>query len=114
MFTLRLVLSLTNLVFGSILGLIFLRIFLKMFGANASTPFVNWVYETSAPLLAPFLGMFPSPTLSKGFVIEISALFGIFVYVFIAYLLTESLRFLAHRLDQYYASYEESAERRKK
>ncbi len=62
---------------GLIVGL---RVVLKFFGANQSAPFVKWVYETSAPLLTPFTGMFPSPAIKGGFVIEFSALFALIVY----------------------------------
>lgn len=69
--------------------IISLRIILKLFGASETAPFVQWVYETSGPLLEPFIGMFPSPNISGGFVIEFSALFGLMVYAFIGYILLE-------------------------
>ncbi len=74
-------------------GLIGLRILLKLLGANTLAPFVRWVYETSKPLLAPFEGMFPSPHLRGGFVIEVSALFAFLAYAFIEYLIEELFRY---------------------
>ena len=68
---------------------------MKLFGASQSAPFVNWVYETSSPLLAPFLGAFPSPKVQGGFVIEFSALFGLLVYAFVAYGVAELINYLA-------------------
>lgn len=82
------ILFITNLVLGFIEIMIGLRIILKLFGANSSVPFVQWVYETTQPLLAPFLGIFPSPVLEGGFVIEFSAIFAMIIYALIAYLIT--------------------------
>ena len=42
-----------------------LRLILKLFGANAGTPFVNWVYEMSGVLLDPFRGIFPMEQLEQ-------------------------------------------------
>lgn len=90
---------LTNLILGFIEILIGLRIILKLFGANASVPFVNWVYETSQPLLAPFLGIFPSPVINGSFLIEFSAIFALIVYALLAYLIHWAIRALSPRMD---------------
>lgn len=72
-------------------GLLGIRIILKMFGASSGAPFVRWIYETSQPLLTPFIGMFPSPSLSGGFVIEFTSIFALTFYLFIGYLATEAI-----------------------
>lgn len=79
-----------------------LRIILKLFGANTAAPFVNWVYETSEPLISPFRGMFPHPVLTGGFVIEFSTLFALLVYVLIGYAIGELLDFLSYNRTRYY------------
>lgn len=107
--TLSALLFVTNLVFGVIEFLIGMRVLLKLFGANPTAPFVNWVYETSAPILAPFLGMFPAPKLQGGFVIEFSALFGLLAYAFVAYGITELIKNLEERA---YETSHQSEERR--
>lgn len=63
-------------VVGVLLGL---RFILKLFSANASNDFVNWIYEASAEVLGPFRGIFPAPNLD-GFVIEFSTIFALLVY----------------------------------
>lgn len=97
MITLEAILLLTNAIFAFIEFVIGLRVILKLFGANTAAPFVQWVYETSAPLLAPFQGMFPSPRLTGGFIIEISALFALLVYAFVSYGLSELVAYLGAR-----------------
>lgn len=81
-----------NAIFGLAELIIGFRIILKLFGANPGAPFVRWIYETSAPLLYPFEGIFPAPTLDGGFILEFSALFALIVYSLIAYLLTDVVR----------------------
>lgn len=79
----------------SILGL---RIVLKLFGANTSAPFVQWTYNTSAPLLHPFEGIFPSAELDGTFVIEFSALFALIIYSIVGYFLTKIVSTLSRKL----------------
>lgn len=97
MITARVILFLTNLVIGLAEFLIGLRVILKLLGAGISAPFVQWVYQTSDSLLTPFLGMFPTSTLPEGFTIEFSALFGLIVYAFIGYLISEAIGFFETR-----------------
>jgi len=79
------VVTIVSLVFGFIELVLGLRILLKLFGASTNAEFVRWVYDTTEPLLEPFVGIFPSPSLSSSFVIEIPTLFALAVYVLIAY-----------------------------
>lgn len=64
-----------------------LRFILKLFGANGGNDLVNWVYETSAAVLDPFRGIFPTQVFKSTFVIEFSTLFAIIIYALIAMLL---------------------------
>lgn len=92
----RFIIYLINAIFSIIEILIAVRIILRLFGANPAAGFVQWIYATTQPLLAPFVGMFPSPALEGGFVIEFSAVFGLLVYAFIGYLLTEIIAELTY------------------
>jgi len=94
MVTAQILLFLTNLIFSVIEFLIGLRILLRLLGASSAAPFAAWVYDTTDQIISPFLGMFPSPKLSGGLTIEISALFAFLVYAFIAYLIAELIAFL--------------------
>jgi hypothetical protein len=78
-----------NIVTGVLETLLSLRLILRLFGANAATPFVSWVYLTSAPLLTPFSNIFPSPRIEGLFVMEIPTLFALAVYAFLGYFLVE-------------------------
>jgi hypothetical protein len=84
----QLVLSLTDVIISLVELLIGLRVVLKLFGASTRAPFVSWVYETTQPLLTPFIGMFPSPKLDGVFLIEFSALFALIVYGLAGYLIS--------------------------
>ena len=45
---------------GLIDVLVGLRFLLKLFGASAASPFVTLLYSITAPLVAPFAGIFPT------------------------------------------------------
>jgi len=80
---------LVNAIVGIVQVFLGLRLVVKLFGANPSAGFVSWLYATTDPLLPPFEGMFPSPVLEGGFVVEFSALFAILIYAIFAWLVIE-------------------------
>lgn len=91
----RYFLTLTETILGIVEFLLTIRILLKFFGASTVAPFVKWVYETTNPLLAPFEGMFPTSTISTGFVLEVSTLFALITYAFVGVLLESIIHHLA-------------------
>lgn len=96
----RIILILVNFVFTIIGLLLGLRIILRFFGANANTPFVAWIYESSDSLLAPFAGIFPVTRIDGGFVVDFPAVFALIVYAFIGYLIIETVALLAFRSEE--------------
>ena len=93
-YTIEVVLTIVGIFVG-------LRIILKLLGANAETPFVNWIYQTSSGLVAPFAGMFPSPVIEGGFIIEFSSIFALVVYSILGYLLIEMLEYVSYNSSRY-------------
>ena len=77
--------GLVNLMLSVVGVMLGLRFIMRLFSANASNDFVNWIYETSAEILGPFRGIFPAPNLD-GFVIEFSTIFALMVYTLVAML----------------------------
>lgn len=78
------VVGLVYWVFSIIEILIGLRFALKLFGANASAPFVQFVYRLSAGLMAPFYAVFATEQI-RGAVFDWSALLAMVVYGLIAW-----------------------------
>ena len=76
------------LIFGVIEGLIAIRFVLKALGANSAAGFAEFIYGITAPLVAPFYGLFGSPA-AQGSVLEIYALVALIVYALIAWLITK-------------------------
>lgn len=76
--------------------LLVFRFVLRLLGANPNAGFVNWIYQTTQPLLKPFLFAFPTPKISGSFVLEFTTLFAIFAYAFIGYLIQELL-YIIHK-----------------
>ncbi len=93
----KLLKDLATFVFGLIDLLLIFRFVLKLLAANPSANFVAWVYETTQPLLNPFLLAFPTPKVRGGFTLEFTTLFAIFVYTFLGYLIQELLGAIAKR-----------------
>lgn len=87
--------GLVKLIIGAIEFFLGLRFLLRLLGANAEAPFVSWIYEMSAPLLAPFEGIFPSARV-EGLVFDFTTLFALLVYVFIGYLILEAVAYISY------------------
>lgn len=83
--------EMSRFIFGLIDILLVFRFVLKLLAANSQAGFVAWVYNTTQPLLNPFLMAFPTPKASGGFTLEFTTLFAIFAYTFIGYLVQELL-----------------------
>ena len=80
--------TLVNFVFGIIEFLLVLRFIFRFFEVGSGSSFVAWVYETTASLVSPFVGIVPNLKLG-GFSIDFSTLIALIVYAFISYILLE-------------------------
>ena len=72
------------------------RVVLKLLAANADVGFVRFVYGVSAPLVAPFQGIFPTPT-GNGSVVEFSSLVAIAVYAVVAWAIVRVVSILGRQ-----------------
>ena len=72
------------LLFGILMGMIALRIGLKLIGANPENLIVTMIYGFTDLFLFPFAGLVNSPTTGK-IVFELSSLFAILIYGLIAW-----------------------------
>src|SRR5438445_4868126 len=79
------VVQLVYWVFGLIEGLILIRFFLKALGANPSAGFAQFIYGITAPLVAPFYGLFGNPT-AQGSVLELHSIVALIAYALLAWL----------------------------
>lgn len=87
----RFIQSLVNIVIGLIEILLSLRILFKFLGASTDATFVRWLYANTEPLLAPFIGIFPTPIINGQFVIEFTSIVALVVYALMGYILIELL-----------------------
>lgn len=83
-----------------LLGLSF-RFILKLLAANPETPFVSWLYAVTVPLLSPFSGIFPSPSLENGVIVEFTTLFAILIYILVSYLVVELIKYVSYQSTRY-------------
>ncbi|MFC7395404.1 YggT family protein [Scopulibacillus cellulosilyticus] len=82
-----------NIVLSIVQIIIALYIVIKLFGAS-NVPFVQWLNRISQPLLHPFEGMFNPVTFSKGYTLDLSAVFALIVYSVIGYILIKLVSML--------------------
>lgn len=76
-----------------------LRVFLLAFSANMSTGFSQFIANVSSDYLSPFRGIFPSKTVGTTGYLDVSALFAIVVYIFIAWAISSLVHYIQHKID---------------
>jgi uncharacterized protein YggT (Ycf19 family) len=76
---------------GLVILILGLRVLFRLFDANVSAGFVQWIYDTIDVIMTPFRGIFPSATIEQGNILDVSALFAILVYAVLGFLLTSFL-----------------------
>lgn len=96
------IVRLIDAVLSIVLFMLGLRFILKLFAANPETSFVSWVYAVTVSLLSPFSGIFPSPTLENGIIVEFTTVFAILIYIMLAYLLVELIKYISYGATQRY------------
>jgi hypothetical protein len=74
-------------IFGLIEGLIAIRFVLKALGAEPTAGFAQFIYGITAPLVAPFVGLFGNPG-SSGSVLELNSLIAMVVYALVGWLIS--------------------------
>jgi hypothetical protein len=82
-----------GLLVGIIDVIIAARFLGKLFGASAQSAFVNGIYQVSAPLVAPFTGIF-GDTGSKTNMFETASLVALVVYAVIGWGLVVLIRII--------------------
>lgn len=71
-------------IFGVIIAIIIVRMVLMMLGANQGNGFVDLVYGVSSVFVAPFYGIFGTPTYGAS-IFDMNALIAIIVYALISW-----------------------------
>lgn len=82
-----------NLILSIIETLLGLRFLFLLFGANPGAPIVASILDLTAPLIAPFSGIFPSTSFGQ-FTIDWTTLVAMLAYAIIASLIATLLRTL--------------------
>lgn len=93
----------------SVIAVVFLTLgfVLQLFGANYSTPFVQFVYNGAYEFLRPFRGIFPGHQVSDTSYFNASALFAIVIYLILALSLHAFITYLVSKMTEHQAEIEE-------
>lgn len=76
-----------------------LRVFLLAFSANAETPFVRFIYNTSTDYLSPFRGIFPSKSIGSTGYFDVAAVFAIIMYLFVMWGFSTLINYIQYKID---------------
>jgi len=81
-----------------------LRVFLLAFSANATTPFVEFIYRTSADYLEPFRGIFPSKSISETGYLDVAAIFAMIIYLLVGWGFSAFINYIQSKIDHFQAT----------
>jgi uncharacterized protein YggT (Ycf19 family) len=90
-----------------------IRVFLLAFSANSTTPFVNFIYTTSARFLQPFRGIFPPQPVGQTGYLDVAALFAIIMYGLLGWGFAALIHYIQNKIDAYAALNAAAARRRR-
>jgi len=90
-----------------------LRVFLLAFSANPGTPFVNFIYNTSATFLQRFRGIFQPKSVGTTGYLDVAALFAMIIYGLIGWGFAALIHYIQAKIDAYSEAAKERAERRR-
>lgn len=76
--------------------LLALRLVFRLLGANPGNGLVNFLYTLTAPLVAPFVGIFRQPVAPNS-VLEWSTVIGMIIYALVAYLIIHFIHLSSRR-----------------
>ena len=76
-----------------------LRVFLLAFSANTATGFANFVMEVSGDYLRPFRGIFELREIGETGYLDVSAIFAIIIYLFIAWGFKSLVEYVQDKID---------------
>ena len=89
------VVQLVYFIGGLVEALLALRFIFQLLGANRGSQFVDFIYDLSQPLVAPFFGIFGStPAFGVGR-LEIETLVALLVYAFVTYLVARLIALIS-------------------
>ena len=94
----RIIRAFINIVVGIIELLLIFRLIFKFLVVNAGTPFVAWLYDVTARLVAPFAKIIPDLKFS-GFVLDFATLAALIVYAIAGYLILMVLPYPSKETD---------------
>lgn len=76
-----------------------LRVFLLAFSANMTAGFARFIMETSTDYLEPFRGLFVGRSVGDTGYLDVSALFAIIIYLFLAWGFHALINYVQYKID---------------
>lgn len=79
--------NLVSTFLGVVESLLFLRFVLRLFGANAASWFVDFIYSISAFFKKPFNNIFENIKLQENMILEVDTIIAMIVYSLLGWLI---------------------------
>lgn len=81
----RIISNIIKILYGILSGLLIIRLFLTLFGANRSNGFADFIYSSTGPYVAPFRSLFNiDTTIGNGLSrFEIETMFALIIYALV-------------------------------
>lgn len=76
-----------------------LRVFLLAFSANMTAGFARFIMETSTDYMEPFRGLFIGRNIGDTGYLDVSALFAIIIYLFLAWSFHALINYVQYKID---------------
>jgi uncharacterized protein YggT (Ycf19 family) len=84
------------LILGIVEALLLIRLILKLLAANPVAGFSSLIYGITAPLVAPFVGVFPNAQ-GDASVLEVATILAMIVYALLAWGIVRLVEIIARR-----------------
>lgn len=76
-----------------------LRVLLLAFSANPSAGFSQFIAKVSSDYMDPFRGIFPPHSIGETGYLDVSAIFAIVVYIFLAWGVSSLISYVQNKID---------------
>jgi uncharacterized protein YggT (Ycf19 family) len=96
----RIVVRVLYVIVMVIVVILMMAFVLRLFGASTDAAFTRWVYRNAESAMRPFRGIFPTRELGDVSVLDVSLLFGAFMYLLIAIGFDAAFHSLSTRLER--------------
>ncbi len=88
----ELIIRIVEVIFTIVIFALFIRFVFRLLGANTESSIVQFVYNSTNPLLSPFRTIFTPQVIEPGYIVEFSTLIAIVFYLVTTWIIVAIVR----------------------